>query len=349
MASHRQKKRNLLALHVLFWVIYILLWALKDLAFHNNFLGNIRTNILTGITYIPFVYFNLFYLMPRLLFKGKYWQYLSVVLPGILLMTLFSVFFHFWLFAEFYDGTKRVALFFISLEGQAVIISEIFMLITFSMTLYLLQQWYQKERLARELQKQKLETELNLLKSQVNPHFLFNALNSIFVMMDRDVKKSRNMIVQLSDVLSHQIYETQKGEVLLQTEVDNLKNYIEIERTRHGELADIQVSIQDNLNGHQIAPMLLLPIVENAFKHSKSNKGYWIKVKLGLSTHELHFEVENSNKKTSPSNGGIGLPNLRRQLRLLYPDKHQFLIENDHEHFAVNLKIELDDHPLSYS
>lgn len=349
MSSHRQKKLKLLALHVLFWVIYILLWAVKDLAFHNNLLGNIRTNVLTGIPYIPLVYFNLFYLMPKLLFKGKYWQYLSIILPGIILMTVFSVFFHFWLFTEFYNNTGDVALFFISLEGQAVIISEIFMLITFSMTLYLLQQWYQKERLARELQKQKLETELSLLKSQVNPHFLFNALNSIFVMMDRDVKKSRNMIVQLSDVLSHQIYETQKGEVLLQTEVDNLKNYIEIERTRHGNLADIDVNIQGDLNGHQIAPMLLLPIVENAFKHSKSNKGYWIRVNLGLSADELCFEVENSNHKTASSKGGIGLPNLKRQLRLLYPDKHQFLIKNENERFAVNLKIALDDHPLSYS
>lgn len=335
-------------LHLLFWCIYLLLWAAKDLAFHNSFLENLRTNFVTGWPYVPFVYFNLFYLVPRLLLKGRYARYLLVLLPSILLMTFISYNLHYWLFTHLTRDTLDVAQFFTSWEGQAVILTEVLILVALSMTLYLLQQWYQKERYAQELEKQKLEAELNLLKSQVNPHFLFNALNSIFVMMEKDRTKSRSMLLQLSDVLSHQLYQTQKRSVPLQMEVENLKNYIELERTRHGELANVDIEIQENLNGHKIAPMLLLPIVENAFKHSKSNSGYWIKIGLGLEEHQLSFQVKNSKGDANEKQGGLGLSNLKRQLRLLYPNKHKIEIDQQQNLFAVDLKIELDDHPLSY-
>lgn len=338
-----------LGLHLLFWVIYLFLWAAKDLAFHNHFLDNLRTNVLTGWHYVPFVYFNLFYLVPKLLLKGRYPQYLLAIVPGILLLTIVSYNLHYWLFSSHLEGTMEVAVFFRSWEGMAVILTEVLILVALSMTLYLLQQWYQKERYAKELEKQKLEAELNLLKSQVNPHFLFNALNSIFVMMEKDRPKSRSMLLQLSDVLSHQLYQTQRRSVPLQLEVENLKNYIELERTRHGALAKVQVDIQENLNGHRIAPMLLLPIVENAFKHSKSNKDYWINIGLGLQAHQLFFQVENSQGQSNHKEGGIGLANLKRQLGLLYPNKHQLSIDQNQHAFAIDLKIELDDHPLSYS
>ncbi len=350
MSNYKDKaKRRTIGLHVLFWVIYLFLWAAKDLAFHNSFLGNLRTNVLTGWHYIPFVYFNLFYLVPRLLLKGRYTHYLLAIVPGVLLVTFISYNLHYWLFSSLLEDTMTVAEFFRSWEGLAVILTEVLILVALSMTLYLLQQWYQKERYAKELEKQKLEAELNLLKSQVNPHFLFNSLNSIFVMMEKDRIKSKSMLLQLSDVLSHQLYQTQKRSVPLQLEVDNLKNYIELERTRHGGLASVQVDIQEHLNGHRIAPMLLLPIVENAFKHSKSNSDYWIKIGLGLEAHQLSFQVENSQGQNRNQKGGIGLANLKRQLGLLYPNKHHLTIDQNQHAFSIDLKIELDDHPLSYS
>lgn len=345
---NRTIRSKTIGLHLLFWGIYLLLWSARDLAFNNSILGNIQTNLVTGWPYVPFVYFNLFYLVPQLLLKGEYARYLLLLFPGTLLMTFISSQLHYWLFASVYDGTMEVALFFQSWEGQSVIFTEVLILITLSMTLYLLQQWYQKERYAQELEKQKLEAELNLLKSQVNPHFLFNSLNSIFVMMEKDHTKSRSMLLQLSDVLSHQLYQTQKRSVPLQLEVDNLKNYIELERTRHGDQARIEVNIQENLNGHKIAPMLLLPIVENAFKHSKSNTSYWIKIGLGLKDDELLFQVQNSRGNGNNKQGGLGLANLKRQLGLLYPNKHRIEIDQHQDSFAIDLKIELDDHPLSY-
>ncbi|MBX2871251.1 MAG: histidine kinase [Saprospiraceae bacterium] len=349
--SNFQEKTNgrTVGLHLLFWVIYLCLWAARDLAFHNNYMDNLRTNAITGWHYVPFIYFNLFYLVPKLLLKGRYTQYLLAIVPGILLVTYVSYRLHYWLFSSRIENTLEVAEFFRSWEGLAVILTEVLILFALAMTLYLLQQWYQKERYAKELEKQKLEAELNLLKSQVNPHFLFNSLNSIFVMMEKDRSKSKSMLLQLSDVLSHQLYQTQKRSVPLQLEVDNLKNYIELERTRHGDLAKVQVEIQENLNGHLIAPMLLLPIVENAFKHSKSNSDYWINIGLGLEEHQLSFQVGNSQGQNNNQQGGLGLANLKRQLGLLYPNKHHLAIDQNQDAFTINLKIELDDHPLSYS
>lgn len=328
--------------HLLFWILFLFLWSAHDLAYHNNFWGLLQGNLYTIWPYVPLVYFNLFFLVPRYLLKKKHLVYISILTPLIVLTMLITSFNSFWYYSAFVKHMET-AEFFWNWEGRITILTEILVLVGLTMTLFLLQQWYQKERYAREMEQKRLETELNLLKSQVNPHFLFNSLNSIYVMLGKDTAAGRSMLLQFSDILSHQLYETSKEKVPLKKEVDNLKNYIKIEKRRHEDLAEVQWQGTESINGELIAPMLLLPIVENAFKHGQSSEGYWIEVRVDINEEkEFSFNVKNSYKAPKdPTQKGIGLANVKRRLELIYPDNHQLMVRKGKNLFEVDLTLKL--------
>jgi len=331
--------------HIAFWLLFMVLWSVHDLVFHDNFIELFMGNCYTMSPYIPLVYFNLYVLVPRLLLKKKLLPYLLAIGACILIITLFSS----WNNGYYYAQVKNItdtADFFLSSQGKIALLTEILVLVGLTMTIYLARAWYQKERYAQEIEQKRLESELHLLKSQINPHFLFNSLNSIFVMLDKDLQSARNMLLQVSEILSHQLYETSKERILLGKDIENLKNYIEIEKKRHEDLATVDIHLPENVNGQQIAPMLLLPIVENAFKHGQSSDGYWINIHMQLASgSQLIFNVTNSYKpKIVPNHKqGIGLSNLRRRLELIYPEDYILDIRQEDETFTVNLKLSLND------
>lgn len=331
--------------HITFWLLFLVLWSVHDLVFHDNLFELFMGNMYIMLPYVPLIYLNLYVLVPRLLLKKRPALYLLTIGIGILIVTLFSS----WNNGYYYGHVRDVpntAEFFLSGQGKITLLTEILVLVGLTMTIYLARAWYQKERYAREMEQKRLESELHLLKSQINPHFLFNSLNSIFVILDKDQEMARNMLLQFSDILSHQLYETSKERILLSKDIENLKNYIAIEKWRHEDLVTVDMYFPENVNGQQIAPMLLLPIVENAFKHGQSSSGYWIKIDLHLSSgNQLVFNVANSYvpKNTSSSKQGIGLTNLKRRLELLYPKDYILDISQKENAFRVNLKLSLHD------
>lgn len=330
--------------HLLFWVTFLLLWTAHDLAYHNDFGDLLRGNVNTIWAYVPLVYLNLLILVPRYLLPRKYAAYLLTLGVAVVGVTLFTS----WRSYHYYYESRALsstAEFFWSIEGRITILTEILVLLGLTMTLYLLQEWYQKERYARDMEQKRLEAELSLLKSQINPHFLFNSLNSIYVMIGKNVTAGREMLMRFSDILSHQLYEANKEQVSLHKEIDNLQNYIQIENIRHSDLAKVNVHCDGRINGQQIAPMLLLPLVENAFKHGQSSQGYWIDVNLTVTDdNELTFSVKNSvTARENTNTGGIGLTNVRRRLQLLYPGDHVFQTELADGVFIVDLKLSLHE------
>lgn len=343
-----QQRNKVILQHLLFWVVYIMLLSIKDLIYYPVYAELLLTNTYTNLLYLPFVYFNLFYLVPKFLLPKKYFIYATILIPLIILFTFISAYNHYYSFYYLFGTSLENATFFIKIEGKGVIFTELTLLIGVTTALHLFNEWSNKERYVRELEKKNLEVELMLLKTQLQPHFLFNALNSIYVMMEKDITQSREMLLQLSDLLSHQLYDSRKEQIDLEKELEYLRNFIQIESIRHSDLANIKVNIQAP-QGYTIAPMLLMPIVENAFKHGKSSQGYDICVHLDVQNDQLAFRVENSinhlngNKKNS---GGIGLSNLQRRLELLYPKEHQLDIQRNAKTFLVDLKIKLHAHPL---
>lgn len=205
------------------------------------------------------------------------------------------------------------------------------LIIAFSSVTKLLKAWYEKERYSKELERKNLEAELQFLKAQINPHFLFNVLNSVYFSIGKKPDLAQEIVLQLSEILSHQLYNAPKQKVLLSKEIAYLEKYISLEKIRQDTTLHLDFVFPKNPDQMMISPMLLLPFVENAFKHGyrSSPLGYWIRIRASLTEKYFHFMIENSfhpDNLPGFENKGIGLENVQRRLALLYPERHQLVI-----------------------
>ncbi len=195
------------------------------------------------------------------------------------------------------------------------------------------------EKLARE----KVETELKFLKAQINPHFLFNAINNIYHLIVEDKDKAQKTLDEFSQMLRYQLYECNDDRVPLEKELKYIKNYIAVQKIRHSKKLNIQLDFPENNQMKTIAPFLFLPLVENAYKYVGGD--YWIHLQLDQDSKWINFKAINSinqgaqNGFSEGNNNGIGLENLHRRLNLLYPEKHQIDIKKEEDRFEVNLKV----------
>ncbi len=198
------------------------------------------------------------------------------------------------------------------------------------------------ERKLTELEKEKLDAELKSLKAQVNPHFLFNMLNNIYSLSLEKSDKSPKMILMLSDLMSYILYDCQDEKVPMEKEIQFLKNLIELEIISVGDDVRIEFNFDDSLKSHQVAPLLFIPFVENAFKHCSKNgkdKSFVI-INLNHSGNKVCLKIENSTEQTDElikdNYHGVGITNVEKRLTLLYPHKHQLSIqENDNTYKTV--------------
>ncbi len=330
--------------HIIFWILYLLLWSAQDYVYFNDYTAVLLRNAITIPSLLAIAYINVYVLLPKFLFKKKYHLYLGFLLVSILLTTFTYALNHYAYFTYFITN-KSMGDFFMSTQGMLALLTEILVLVGFSMSIFLLRERYYKEKILEEIQKKKLEIELKSLKEQMNPHFLFNSLNSIYMMLDKDLDKGKEMLLRFSDMLSHQIYEVSQDLIPLEKEIEHLKNYIGIESIRHNNLATIETDIMEYKGGLKISPMILLSLIENAFKHSLDNEPYQINIKLSLnSENHLILETENSiANKSKNDSSGIGLANVKRRLSLIYPEKHELELKKEKARFKVILKITLDD------
>lgn len=217
------------------------------------------------------------------------------------------------------------------------------------MVLKLLKNWYQEEQTKRQLQQLNLETELKFLKSQINPHFLFNSLNNLYALTLKKSDAAPEVVLRLSNILRYVLYETVEGKVPLEKEIQYLHDYIELEHIRLGERVDIRFNTSGNLETQLIEPMLFLTFVENSFKHGAAaaiDKG-WVNIDLKVQDHNILFSIANSkHKEVAPRlnghHGGIGLENLRKRLDILYPGRYTLDLKDTPEQYTVNLEIKHD-------
>jgi len=186
----------------------------------------------------------------------------------------------------------------------------------------------------------KLQTELKFLKAQYHPHFLFNALNTIYFQMDEDVAAAKRSVEKFSELLRYQLYDQQQT-VPISQEIRYLRNFIELQEIRSSDKLKLSVLFDGQLNGQQVYPLLMLPLVENAFKYVGGD--YWIRIEARAEKDQLYFCVANATPGEVPipaeKAGGIGLENLRRRLQLLYPERHQLQIEKKEGEFMAALTI----------
>ena len=204
----------------------------------------------------------------------------------------------------------------------------------------------QKEKERLSLTNENLSTEMKFLKSQMNPHFLFNALNNIYSLAQRQSEKTALLVLKLSSMLRFIVYETDAGKIPLQNEVDYIRNFVEFQKIKLEEEPRLEINLEDVRPDVKIEPMLLFPFVENAFKHSNidDTANGWIQMKLEYDGQTIRFSCANSKPPRDISKdkvGGIGIENVKKRLSYLYRDRHHIEIKDEADRFEVLLEINL--------
>jgi len=302
------------------------------------------------------VYFNLYFLLPRLLERGRYTLYVTAVLLTILAMAILIV--PGYYFSAYLAGDDLKAIYGPNASFfhffQANTLSSSAAAMTLAMSVKLTKNWLQSRRREELLQKEKLETELNFLRSQFHPHFLFNTINSIFVLIRKDQNKASDALEKFSSLLRYQLYECNENTISLRQEIIYVSNYFELQKLRSDDNVRLTMNIPQGLTGDLfIAPFILVPFVENAFKHvsRQNNSDNYIKVDIEVNNQALHLQVKNSVssydiKSADSEYSGIGHENIRRRLELTYPGKHELNISTTTNEFSVSLELELEKAPV---
>ncbi|WP_410221304.1 sensor histidine kinase [Pedobacter sp.] len=202
--------------------------------------------------------------------------------------------------------------------------------------------WYERKQMA-------LHSELNFLKAQIHPHFLFNTLNNLYALTLDNSPSSPEVVLGLSQILRYMLYECKSDYVPLKRDVEIIKNYITLEKLRHGDRLDLNFKIDGEINHQQIAPLLMIPLIENAFKHGASEmmEGAWINMVLEVNSNSIKFKVSNGkpieqNETHRIHFGKIGLENVKKRLELIYPETHQFTIYDEEDMYVAILEITLN-------
>lgn len=341
-------------LQILFWGSF---WVLVPVVLLGNWENPMRvlvrsTVVLTGIVIV--VWLNVEVLLPRLYFNKKQAAY-TLICVALLVAIILLISWDAAPWAEHFKRPRNAAVpgkgspnmafryigmampYFTALIGSAL----------FEVTRYA----NQKEREAAELRGEKLEAELKFLRSQINPHFLFNALNNIYTLTLTKSDRAPEMLLKLSGMLRYMLHDCKADRVPLGKEIEYLRHFIDLHRLKDSRGFNVEVVLDESRPGLLIAPLLLVPFVENAFKHSKiedREKG-WIKIHLSTGEEYVVFQVENSLPESHHCKddvGGIGLHNVRRQLELLYPDRHLLDISANADTFRVHLYLNLRPEPI---
>ncbi|HEX7847658.1 MAG TPA: sensor histidine kinase [Chitinophagaceae bacterium] len=204
--------------------------------------------------------------------------------------------------------------------------------------------WTIKQREWMSAQQEKITAELQLLKAQVHPHFLFNTLNNIYSFSLENSPKTPGMILKLSSLLSYMLYDCNSDEVRLEKEIEIMKNYIDLEKERYGDKIEISWSVEGEITNKFIAPLLMLPFLENAFKHgiSEQIEKPWLGVDISLKQDILRCKIANSkNEFTVNGTSGIGISNVKQRLAFIYPDRHELKINDEGNFFVVSMLVRL--------
>jgi two-component system, LytTR family, sensor kinase len=320
-----ERKYLVFFVHTIIWVCLFF----YPFLFHYVPLDELRGISRIGlflVLQISFFYANSFLFIPRILGRKKVFLYLVVVLTCISIISVSSGYIQKFLNPDF---NLKPQLFSRAIN-TAIIASLLAWFISSAMRLT--SEWFRNQQLIKEVENEKLNTELNFLKSQVNPHFLFNALNNIYSLETKKSPETGTAILKLSELIRYMLYESSSEFVNLSKEIEYLQNYIELQKLGISESIKIDFKVVGEATHKKIRPMLFIPVIENVFKHGISYQQP-SKLEILLEISEDRVELKTSNTYligNSPGKEGIGLPNLKKRLELLYNGKYKF------EHFKSN-------------
>ena len=347
--------------HIPFWMLYnYVFWSLAIdspyEAAHEMFFSVFFVKAFFYMIFPAFaVYFNLYFLIPRYLQKGRYGWYFLLLTITIILSSLLIVP-GYYLSASL-AGSNAAKMFGITSDWNSIYhqaksepLKSTMAAITLAMSIKLTKNWIEGQRRQQLLEKEKLETELKFLKYQFNPHFLFNSINSIFFLIHKNPDVASASLAKFSELLRHQLYESNENQIPLDKEIAYLENFIELEKLRQNQGLGVTFNVPENYPAKfGIAPFILMTFVENAFKHVSKHKdaGNWITIQLNVADNQLYIDIANSTSAEPNTDvlkyGGIGLKNVQRRLDLVYPGQYELDIKNNPDSFMVKCRLQLSE------
>ncbi|TRX65827.1 sensor histidine kinase [Carboxylicivirga sp. M1479] len=328
--------------HLLFWLVSYLFYSLSYGEYSQNYAFEFKSNLIFLPVRMIGAYSFIYLIIPYLL-KKRYHLFFAF-------SAIHALFYGFMIWMLYYNIP------FFGLEGEfpvfywpKIIVAAVtnYEVPALAATIKLFKVWFMDQSQKQDLLSQKQQAELNFLKTQIHPHFLFNTLNNLYALTLKKADEAPDVVIRLSDLLRYMLYECGEKFVPLSKELTFLTNYIELQSIRHDKnVVNIDHQLTGDPSNKVIAPLLLLPIIENCFKHGiiQSNKQVDILIHLNISDDFLNLRVKNTlADELHDFTEGLGLKNVRRRLELIYPQQHAFSINTKEGYFDVQLKIMQDN------
>lgn len=328
--------------HIFFWIItigfhvYTRLFLISQAGFGAFAFEIIIRNSLLALV----IYANQFVLIPHLFQKKRFLSYGLILTLSLLLYAILKNVHDGYVYSSLAESDHPLS----HLNNIFYHFAIALFYVAFSVGIQLSKAWFFQRAFIRQMEVEKLNTEIAYLKNQINPHFLFNSLNTVYFQIDKNNPEARNTLSQFSEMLRFQLYDCNSNLIPLEKEINYLKNYVELQRLRKEENYKIDFIITGDLKEASIAPLLLIPFVENAFKHISHFTEKTNKVLIEMKRNDDTFSMLIRNTKDNNpglSTNGIGLKNAKRRLELQYFSKHTLNIKDTNEEFEVNLKLKL--------
>jgi hypothetical protein len=352
-------KKIALALHAIAWVIVIIIPLYLSNAFGDGNQHRLYQFYVHTFSAVIVFYVGYLWLVPRFFLQDKKAVYL-LILIGLILVTYFltsfiidTVLFDAVQDAKFQEAMKKLD----GNNGNSHPQFKVFgfynhilasiLISGFAMGLGVMEKLKQNEKKQKELEKEKLNSELAFLKNQVSPHFFFNTLNNIYSLIGIDGPTAQDSVLKLSKLMRYLLYESEHGETQMSHEIEFMNNYLDLMKLRLSSRVELQIDFPKEFPDLTIPPLLFVPFIENAFKHGiNSRDRSFINIRMKIENEQISFTSENSIGKSSQSgdlqHSGIGLENVRKRLNLLFPGKHELVIKQDESVFQVELLIQTE-------
>ena len=336
------QRNRVVFLHLSFWCVYVSFLLFQVTSRRRELdLERVITIATIQTTFAAIAsYLNYFVFLPRFLRRRNVWLYLlEFIVPFSLVMIVRLTFERYLI-----DGLSGTEEYLYTTRFVVFVITTNFFIVAFVAMLRFAVDWLEFEAKKNEVENEKLTAELNFLKAQINPHFLFNTLNNLYYLAYSKSENTTEVIAKLSQMMRYMIYDSNHPKVLLSKEIEYMRNYISLERLRLNDQIPIKFDVKGSTENVWITPLIFITFLENAFKHgvSNSNPKAWVNITIDLRDHECIYSVENSRgaeQKDGSEKSGIGLQNVKRRLELSYPGKYKLVTEDTREKYLVKLNL----------
>lgn len=339
--------------HVVYWLVAacLLFFIFSNRGYDYN-IRLVLVGFIITISYLVTYTINNF-LIPKYLFSGKFLIFIYFIL-SVFVAILWLIFYSLILIV-IYNVYNQPHIMVPQKDDIIILVTGSYLIIIFAAVIHFIKESYRRLIEKDDIEKQKQITELKLkeanlklLQGQIHPHFLFNMLNNLYGLVKENTDTSRDVIVKLSDLLDYMLYECDKSEVELKSEIEFINNYIELERVRHDEHFNVETNFPNDIEGYMISPLIFFPFVENAFKHGFNNPNEsFIHMELSINSGKIKFSIENSgfitnaDKYLNQEGKGIGLKNIKERLELIYRDRYKLEIYDGEKNYKIFLEIDL--------